>query len=141
MRVHYSASCVHLTKAQMNSCRSQQQPYLLVALYFTFCTYSFSPGLHVIHPVYNVSLSACFLCTVAKEERRRLCKCLLYESLLKMGLKNDKYKTSGHRPNICCLEGGGWSEQGHQRNTEGKWPEEQRKTKQKERLRNVGRLN
>lgn len=87
-----------------------------------------SHGLYLSHPVLNVSHSPLVPALVAAEERRRLCKCLLYESLLKMWLESDKHKTSGHRPNICCLEGGGWSEQGHGRNTEGK--EEKRERKQ-----------
>lgn len=57
---------------------------------------------------------------VLAEEQRRLCKCLPYENLGKMWLERNKLKTSGQRPNICCLEGEGWSEQCHMGNSEGK---------------------
>lgn len=64
---------------------------------------------------------------VLAEQRRHLCKCLPYENLGKTWLESNKLKTSGQRRNICCLEGDGWSEQGHRGKSEGKWREKVRR--------------
>lgn len=109
---------VSQTEENRNSCYCQQWACVCGIWFLSFILMLFS--------VLCRPFTCLFMSTVAAEERRRLCKCLLYESLVKMWLQSDKHKTSGHRPNICCLEGGGWSEQGHGRNTDGKGREERR---------------
>lgn len=72
-----------------------------------------------------------FVCTVAAEESRRLYKCSLCDSLVRMRLQSDKHKTSGWTQHL--LPWGRWTEPAGpqenpwwQRKRRAKWEEGQR---------------
>ncbi len=65
----------------------------------------------LFHSLYHVSLS---LPVSVEAEDRRLCKCLLCESLLKMWPESDKHKTSGCRTQHL-LPWGRWMERARPR--------------------------